>query len=199
MKEALNRNKITRRRCDNGEGNLVGPFHPIFTDNNIIIDDLARYDPISPLAVSANPYPDHLIPPGINVEPNIRRRVDTNTVDIPERPLTPPPIPSSNISILSTTPPIPIPPPNMESGNDNRHTVTENIPDNKWEDGHNFFHNNKETPLNEINIWTNYNDDEYIYKYFVSKDGTERTVQINKNTGEKRTVYKSNFRFKPVC
>ena len=58
------------------------------------------------------------------------------------------------------------------------------ITDAKWEQGHIYFLNNPDSDLSEFKVYEHMSNDDYIHEFYVTKEGCEKTIKINKKTGE---------------
>ena len=127
------------------------------------------------------PSPNIQFPSNIRIESPIRIPSPETAFDnfnkTPPTPTTSPTFPASTRHEISNTPEycsISIP----------QSPLVRQITDAKWEQGHIYFLNNPDSDLSEFKVYEHMSNDDYIHEFYVTKEGCEKTIKINKKTGE---------------
>lgn len=127
------------------------------------------------------PSPNIQFPSNIRIESPIRIPSPETAFDnfnkTPPTPTTSPTFPASTRDEISNTPEycsISIP----------QSPLVRQITDAKWEQGHIYFLNNPDSDLSEFKVYEHMSNDDYIHEFYVTKEGCEKTIKINKKTGE---------------
>ena len=124
------------------------------------------------------PSPNIQFPSNIRIESPIRIPSPETAFDnfnkTPPTPTTSPTFPETDISNTPEYCSISFP----------QSPLVRQITDAKWELGHIYFLNNPDSDLSEFKVYEHMNNDDYIHEFYVTKEGCEKTIKINKKTGE---------------
>ena len=127
------------------------------------------------------PSPNIQFPSNIRIESPIRIPSPETAFDnfnkTPPTPTTSPTFPASTRDDISNTP-------EYCSISFPQSPLVRQITDAKWELGHIYFLNNPDSDLSEFKVYEHMSNDDYIHEFYVTKEGCEKTIKINKKTGE---------------